>query len=54
MKERFSRFNSLQQTVESRRLATRIACLEDITAESLPDFPKLSIEELRDLTFGVY
>ena len=54
MKETFSRFNGLQQVVESLRLDTRSAFEKNITAESLPDFPKLSIEELRDSTFGVY
>lgn len=46
--------NNLQQFVEDNRFATRFTCWESITENSLPDFPKLSLKKLRNLTFGVY
>lgn len=54
MKRRYSNKNTLQERVQNGRLATRTACWSDITDSSLPDFPILSLDELKNLTLGVY
>ena len=54
MKELCKQQNKLKERVEILRLKTRTKCYEDVTDESLPDFPRLTLEELRELTLGVY
>lgn len=54
MKECFGKMNELKDFVENNRLAQRTVIWENVTDESVPDFPRLTIKDLRDLTFGIY
>lgn len=54
MLEKLSEVNSLQEFIEENKLISKRVCWEEITDESIIDFPKLSIQDLKPLTFGVY
>lgn len=54
LKNRYSKLNKLEERVRNERLATRTACWEDVTDETLPDFPELTFDELKDITLGIY
>jgi hypothetical protein len=44
----------LQTKVEEEKLASRRTIWKAATADELPDFPKLTVEDLRTLTLGTY
>ena len=46
--------NHLRERVEEKRWAKKKASWLPITQESLPDFPRLTLDELRYITLGVY
>lgn len=46
MKEQLHEKNKLQELIEAERLSTRRIIYEPVTAESITDFPKLSMEDL--------
>lgn len=55
MKDRLHKYNKLYETVKNRGLDSKaVLRWENISDESLPDFPKLTMDELRDITLGVY
>lgn len=54
IKNRLSLLNELQERVEANRYDTRSVIYKKIDAETLEDFPRLSLNELKDLTLGVY
>lgn len=46
--------NLLQQRVESKKWATRRVIWETLSSSSITDFPQLTLDEIRQLTLGVY
>lgn len=54
MKACFSTFNSLKDIIESNNLSRKPTIWETVTDASVPNFPKLSLCKLQNITFGVY
>lgn len=54
MLEKLEEINSLQDFVKSKNLVSKRICWEEVSDESVIDFPRLDIQALRSLTFGVY
>ena len=54
MKLRSQNSNELQLFVEENRLSHKTAYWQKIYDESVPEFPRLSLKDLKDLTLGIY
>lgn len=54
MLEKLPELNDLQSYIIDNNLVHKRVCWEKVSADSILDFPKLSLQELKVLTFGVY
>lgn len=54
MLEKINKKNELEDFIKDNNLVSKRVCWDDITAESVTDFPKYSLNDLQSITLGTY